>query len=224
LRIVHCPLITVHNISFTYPDSTFRLEIESLSIDRGQKAALIGSSGIGKTTLLNLTAGILLPQTGKIEVDGSVVNHLDDAARRAYRIREIGFVFQDFRLLEYLDVLDNILLPYRINRALTMSGEIREKARSVASDLGIQDKLNKQPARLSHGERQRVAICRALLTEPKILLADEPTGNLDPANKAHILEKLFDYVDSRGATLVTVTHDHALLGGFNRVIDFGEGL
>lgn len=217
-------MIEIRDISFRYPDSDFRLDVASLSIGQGEKAALIGSSGIGKTTLLNLIAGILLPQKGEIEVDGTTINRRNDAARRAFRITKIGFVFQDFRLLEYLNVHDNILLPYRINRALSMSGEVKEKARAVASELGIEDKLEKLPSRLSHGERQRVAICRALLTEPRILLADEPTGNLDPANKAHILEKLFDYVDTQEATLITVTHDHALLSGFSRVIDFGEGL
>ena len=215
-------MIRINDIAFGYSGSDFRLEIESLSIDRGEKAAFIGSSGIGKTTLLNLIAGIYLPDSGEIDVDGRAVNRMSDAERRAFRITEIGFVFQDFRLLEYLSVLDNIMLPYRLNRALEMSADVRGQAKSIASDLGIEDKLSKFPSKLSHGERQRVAIGRALITRPKILIADEPTGNLDPANKAHIMDILFDYVDNRDSTLITVTHDHALLNGFDRVIDLGS--
>lgn len=230
------PMIQIRDMKFSYPDSDsgaaardagstgrgFRLDIEAVSIGRGEKVAVIGPSGIGKTTLLNLIAGIFVPNAGEIMVDGTAVSSLDDGDRRAYRITEVGFVFQDFRLIEYLSVLDNILLPFRINRALSMTSSVREQARTVAADLGILGKLAKYPAKLSHGERQRVAICRAVITEPKILLADEPTGNLDPANKAHILDLLFAYVDRTGASLIMVTHDHALLDGFGRVIDFGK--
>jgi putative ABC transport system ATP-binding protein len=155
-------------------------------------------------------------------VDERRVDLLADAARRVYRIREIGFVFQDFKLLEYLDVLDNVLLPLRINSSLQMSAEARDRARDVAASLGIERKLNQYPSRLSHGERQRVAICRALLNRPPLLLADEPTGNLDPANKAVIMEILFDYVERYESSLITVTHDHALLSGFEQVIDFQD--
>jgi len=117
-------------------------------------------------------------------------------------------------------VLDNILLPYRINKSLQITNEVKETANNLAVSLSIENKLGIHPSKLSHGERQRVAICRALLNKPSIILADEPTGNLDPANKSHIMEILFDYVKKYNSTLITVTHDHDLLKGFDKVIDF----
>jgi putative ABC transport system ATP-binding protein len=213
-------MIELSDIEYSYPNSDFHLSINNLSIDAGQKTAVIGPSGFGKTTMLNLLAGIIIPSEGKISVKNNLVNQLSDNERRDYRIKEIGFVFQDFKLLEYLSVLDNILLPFRINKSLRLTKDIRENAHVLAESISIKDKLSKHPSKLSHGERQRVAICRALLNKPSIILADEPTGNLDPANKAHIMDILFEYVNSYNSTLITVTHDHALLSGFDKVIDF----
>lgn len=181
---------------------------------------MIGPSGFGKTTMLNLIAGIIPPPDGEIWVNDTQINHMTDKARGDFRVREIGFVFQDYKLLEYLNVMDNILLPFRINKMLKIGGESKRTARDLAETLDIADKLSKFPAKLSHGERQRVAICRALLNNPSILLADEPTGNLDPDNKNHIMDILFNYVRDYGSTLITVTHDHDLLKGFDTIIDF----
>ena len=213
-------MVELENIKYSYPNSDFQLAIDSLQISAGEKTAIIGPSGFGKTTMLNLLAGIIIPSDGKISVKNNLVNQLSDTERRDYRIKEIGFVFQDFKLLEYLSVLDNILLPFRINKSLQLTKEIREDAKVLAALINIKDKLNKHPSKLSHGERQRVAICRALLNKPSLILADEPTGNLDPANKAHIMDILFEYVDDYSSTLITVTHDHELLKGFDRIIDF----
>ena len=213
-------MIELSDVKYSYPNSDFHLSIDSLLIGQGKKTAVIGPSGFGKTTMLNLLAGIIIPSEGKISVKNNLVNQLSDTERRDYRIKEIGFVFQDFKLLEYLNVLDNILLPFRINKSLRLTKEIRENAQVLAASINIEDKLNKHPSKLSHGERQRVAICRALLNKPSLILADEPTGNLDPANKAHIMDILFDYVNNYSSTLITVTHDHALLSGFDKVIDF----
>ncbi|MEE9574012.1 MAG: ABC transporter ATP-binding protein [Candidatus Neomarinimicrobiota bacterium] len=213
-------MIELSDVKYSYPNSDFHLSIDSLLIGTGEKTAVIGPSGFGKTTMLNLIAGIITPSEGKISVKNNHVNQLSDNERRDYRIKEIGFVFQDFKLLEYLNVLDNILLPFRINKSLRLTKEIRENAQVLAASINIEDKLNKHPSKLSHGERQRVAICRALLNKPSLILADEPTGNLDPANKAHIMDILFDYVNNYSSTLITVTHDHALLSGFDKVIDF----
>ena len=113
-------------------------------------------------------------------------------------------------------------MPFRINNTLKISADSKKAAVFIAESLGIKDKLSKFPSKLSHGERQRVAICRALLNNPSILLADEPTGNLDPENKNHIMEILFKYVNDYGSTLITVTHDHELLKGFDTIIDFKE--
>ena len=136
----------------------------------------------------------------------------------------MGLVFQEFELLEYLSVLDNILLPYRITAALELTPGVRNRACRLADDVGIADKLDRHPGRLSQGERQRVAICRALIAEPPLLLADEPTGNLDPGNKGRVLDILFDYSTNNDATLVTVTHDHELIPRFDRVLEFRDFL
>ncbi len=158
---------------------------------------------------------------------GSITNQVDisglaDGARRDFRIRNIGLVFQEFELLEYLNVLDNILLAYRINASLQLNKEVRQRAVELAEMMGIGDKVSRNVRRLSQGEKQRVAVCRALLAEPPLLLADEPTGNLDPTNKDKVLDILIEYAESKGSTLVTVTHDHDLLSRFQRIIDFKQ--
>jgi putative ABC transport system ATP-binding protein len=144
---------------------------------------------------------------------------LGEAARRAFRVRNIGLVFQDFELLEHLSVLDNILLPCRITTAIRLQPEHRQRAAELAGEVGLADKLGRLVGNLSQGERQRVAICRALLLEPPLLLCDEPTGNLDPVNKTQVLQILFDYVRRNGLTLLTVTHDQELLPHFDETID-----
>lgn len=213
-------MIELSDIHFTYPQSDFRLNIQKLQIARGNKTAVIGPSGFGKTTLLNLLAGILLPDSGDIKVAGKSLSQLSEKARRNFRIRNIGFVFQDFRLIPYLNILDNMLLPFRINSISKMDAYSRQSAIRLATDLGLEAKLKNYPAKLSHGERQRVAICRALVNSPPVILADEPTGNLDPENKEKIMEILFDYVRQQQATLITVTHDMHMLKGFEQTIDF----
>lgn len=217
-------MISIQSLTFSYPSGEFRLDIEKLSVASGDKVAFVGPSGSGKTTLLNLVAGILPPQKGSIKVDNDEINSLGDSSRRNFRITNIGFIFQDFGLLDYLDVRDNILHPYRITDALKLNSDIRGRADMLAEQMGIADKLQRHPSDLSHGERQRVAICRALLPEPKLILADEATGNLDPNNKAHILELLFQSVEDHGATLLAVTHDHELLPHFDNVINFSDFL
>lgn len=215
-------MIDLTNIAFQYSNSDFRLEVDMLAFKSGSKTAIIGPSGFGKTTLLNLISGIYVPQKGSVVVKEENVSSMTDAERRTFRLTNIGFVFQDFKLLDYLKVLDNILLPFRINKVLTLKNQVRQRATKLASMLNIEDKLTKYPAKLSQGERQRVAICRALLNDPPIILADEPTGNLDPENKHKIMGILFDYVRDRGSSLITVTHDYELLKGFDRVVDFEE--
>ncbi len=212
-------MISVSDLRFCYPGGEFELNIPDLRVAQGEKLAVIGPSGSGKTTLLHLMAGIRLPQTGTVITDGIEVTNLDDGARRDFRIRRIGMVFQEFELLEYLTVLDNILLPYRINRSLKLDEAVRRRAADLAGQVGIGDKIHRLSTRLSHGEKQRVAVCRALIAEPVLLLADEPTGNLDPNNTQRVLDILLDAAESTGATLVTVTHDHDLLPKFDRKID-----
>jgi ABC-type lipoprotein export system ATPase subunit len=212
--------IRIEDLRFSYEPEEFALQIPSLSVARGERVALIGPSGCGKTTLLSLIAGILLPRSGWIEVDGLEVPGLSDAERRRFRIGRIGLIFQEFELLEHLTVRENILLPYYVNGALRLDGAVTERAERLAGTLGIGRGLGRRPSALSHGERQRVAVGRALIAEPALLLADEPTGNLDPRNREAILDLVFSEAAARGATLLMVTHDHSFLPRFDRVVDF----
>ena len=215
-------MIDIQSLDFRYPDAEFALHIPTLRVAPGEKVAVIGPSGSGKTTLLNLIAGILLPQHGRVDCAGAEISALTDRERRDFRISTIGFVFQDFELLDYLDVLDNILHPYRITAALRLTADVRARAAELAGQMDIGDKLHRPVDRLSQGEKQRVAICRALLPSPRLVLADEATGNLDPRNKTHILDLLFRSVEFHAATLLAVTHDHELLPRFDRVVDFSD--
>lgn len=215
-------MIDIENLSFRYPGSGFGVALPALRIERGARVAIIGPSGAGKTTLLKLIAGILAPDTGTVRVDGVTVSALDDGARRNFRISRVGFVFQELELLDYLSVFDNIVHPYRINRVLKLDRRVRDRARKLAEQTGLADKLAALARELSQGERQRTAVCRALLTEPGLVLADEATGNLDPANKLRIIELLIRAAERKRATLLAVTHDHELLPLFDRVIDIRQ--
>lgn len=215
-------MIHIESLSFHYSSGGFRLEIPEFNVARGEKMAVIGPSGSGKTTLLNLIAGIITPVDGAIVVRDVKVDALSDAGRRDFRITSIGFVFQDFELLDYLTVFDNILHPYRITRALSLDASVKKRAAQLAGEMGIGNKLNRKANDLSQGEKQRAAICRALLTRPQVILADEATGNLDPDNKTLILDLLFRAVEEHEATLLAVTHDHELLKRFDKVVDFRQ--
>lgn len=214
------PVIRIEELRFRYPGSGFDLSIPRLEIEAGCRVAIAGPSGCGKTTLLRMVSGISAPDAGRIFVDGSALHEMPDARRRAFRISRIGFVFQEFELIEHLNVAENILLPYYINGALKLDGAVRARAERLAGDLGLGDKFGRNVRRLSQGEAQRVAVCRALVANPALLLCDEPTGNLDPINKERIVDLLFDQARATGATLLCVTHDHALLPRFDRTIDF----
>jgi putative ABC transport system ATP-binding protein len=215
-------MIEISDLRFNYGEGEFRLRVPDLVIERGSTVAVIGPSGTGKTTLLNLMAGVLTPASGRIVTGGVDLSGMGDGARRNFRIRNVGLVFQEFELLSYLNVLDNILLPYRINPTMRLDADVRTRANRLAGDVGIGDKLGRFVDRLSQGERQRVAVCRALMTSPPLILADEPTGNLDPSNKGRVLDILFEYARQNEATMVAVTHDHDLLGRFGRVVEFKE--
>ncbi|MCL4206445.1 MAG: ATP-binding cassette domain-containing protein [Pirellulaceae bacterium] len=213
-------MIRIRDLEFRYSHGGFSLRVPELTVEPCARTAVIGPSGCGKTTLLGLIAGILVPESGSVLVGDTEMTKLADAARRAFRVRRIGLVLQEFELLEHLNVLDNILLPYRISPALKLDRDVRNRAIELAGQVGIGDKLRRCVRRLSQGERQRVAVCRALLIRPDLLLCDEPTGNLDETNKQHVLDILGDYVSRCRATLVAVTHDHEILGRFDRVVDF----
>ncbi len=212
----------IQQLEIAYSGGEFALSVPELRVDAGETVAIVGPSGSGKSTLLNLIAGVLRPGAGRIEVDETEVSALSDRHGRAFRARTIGFVFQDFGLLDYISARDNILHPYRICAPLRLTAEVRARVEALAARLGVSQYLHRLPEALSQGERQRVAICRALLPGPRVILADEATGNLDPANKNAILDLLFEAVETDGTTLIAVTHDHELLPRFDRVVDFRD--
>lgn len=223
--------ISISGLEFQYPgrysgDQAFGLKVPGLQIAAGECVAIVGPSGAGKTTLLSLIAGIQLPQSGDICVGETSINRLGDSARRNFRIQQVGQVFQAFELLEYLNVFENIMLASIIDASA--SEQTRDRARSLLNSVGLGEKADSKPSQLSHGERQRVAVCRAMLNHPGLLLADEPTGNLDQSNKQNVVDLLIRQAHEHNSTLLMVTHDRSLLGAFERVIDFekltGEAL
>ena len=214
--------IAIQNLEFKYPRSDFRLAIQDPVIQAGSKVAIVGPSGSGKTTLLNLMAGIFLPGSGEIKLGSDVISSMSDSQRRDFRISNIGMVFQQFELVEYLNTVENILMPFAINQSIRATTADRERAEYWATKMGLGDKLRRFPHRLSQGEQQRVAICRALITDPQLIFADEPTGNLDPKNKTRILDLLFQVNQEQGQTLIVVTHDMQILEGFDRILDFQQ--
>jgi len=217
-------VLSLTDIHFRYPVGGFSLTVPELQITAGNSLAVIGPSGSGKTTLLNLIAGILAPDSGVVSFDGQNLGGLEDRALRDLRLNRFGLMFQEFELLEYLDVLDNVLLPCRLGGGGGLTPEVRQSAEQLLLKVGMGGKRASYPQALSQGERQRVALCRSLITQPALILADEPTGNLDPANKGVAMDFLFDYVQEHDAALITVTHDHELVDRFDRVIDFQQFL
>lgn len=217
-------MISIQQIRFAYPDGPFSLEIPELAVSTAESVAIVGPSGSGKTTLLNIVAGILPVRQGTVQVGSTQVTSLNDAARRLFRLQNIGLVFQDFQLLDYLDVRNNVLLPCRIHPKVRLTTAIRQRADELLAAVGLSALASRSVARLSQGERQRVALCRALLLSPDVVLADEPTGNLDPVNAQKIVELLIAEARRSNATLMMVTHDHSLLSRFDRVIPFEQFL
>ena len=215
-------MISLSQLRFRYPGERFELRLGDLEIPAGQIAAIVGPSGCGKTTLLRLIAGILRTGSGTVKVGEQEVNRLDEKGARAFRIQNIGLVFQEFELLDYLTARENILLPYRVSDALSLAANTEERVEALVEQTGIPHLQDAYPRQLSQGERQRVAICRALITEPKLILADEPTGSLDPQNQQKIVDLLRQQAQAHEATLVMVTHDHSLLDRFERVINLPE--
>jgi putative ABC transport system ATP-binding protein len=213
--------INITDLVFRYPgEQAFEMTVSDLRIASGECVAIVGPSGSGKTTLLSLVAGIQVPQNGEIQVGETGVNQLGESDRRAFRIQQVGQVFQAFELLEYLSVTENVLLGSIIDPSIVK--DARGRATDLLASVGLSHKAHSKPAQLSHGERQRVAVCRAMLNDPKLLLADEPTGNLDQSNKQNVVDLLIKQARQHHSTLLMVTHDNSLLASFERVIDFEE--
>ena len=192
-----------------------------LRVEANEFAAIVGPSGSGKTTLLGLLAGLDRPTSGTVRLDGVDLGTLDEDGRARLRAEKVGFVFQTFQLLPTLTALENVLVPLELAGAA--NGRARERAVSLLERVGLGDRLHHYPAQLSGGEQQRVAIARAFANEPKILLADEPTGNLDAETGATIVELLFELNRALTTTVVLVTHDMALASRAGRVIRIAGG-
>ena len=191
----------------------------SFSIDAGESVAVVGPSGAGKSTLLALLAGLDLPTSGHVELNGANLNELDEDGRARVRADSVGFVFQSFHLVPSLNALENVMLPLE----LAGRSDARNAALEIIDKVGLGDRWSHYPAQLSGGEKQRVAIARAFATEPAVLFADEPTGNLDSRTGNNIMQLMFDLNKSSSTTLVLVTHDHSLAERCNRVLTLDVG-
>jgi putative ABC transport system ATP-binding protein len=191
----------------------------SLRIGAGETVAIVGASGSGKTTLLSLLAGLDLPTSGELRLAGQSMTGLDEDGRASLRAGRVGFVFQSFQLLAGMTALENVMLPAE----LAGHADAEARARATLEQVGLGQRLGHYPYQLSGGEQQRVAIARAFAAEPQILFADEPTGNLDLATGARIVDLLFELNRSRGTTLVLVTHDATLARRCQRVLTLREG-
>lgn len=187
------------DLQFTYPGGGFTLLLTDLSVNSGESIAFTGPSGTGNSKLLHLAAEIRRPDAGSATLGTSALMDLSEKERRSLRLTRIGFVFQDFELLDYRNVRDNILLPARLGGPLRLDNTVRLRAGALAEEMGIADKLERLPDRLSKGERQRAAVCRAHPAESIPILADEATENLDPENRDRVLDILFRFVRETGA-------------------------
>ena len=194
----------------------------NFTVPKGQFAAIMGSSGSGKSTLLGLLAGLDTPSAGNVHLNGTAISYLAEDKLAQVRGKTIGFVFQSYQLIPTLTALENVLLPYELNAETRDSGLAR--ARELLGSVGLGDRVDHYPVQLSGGEQQRVALARAFILRPPIVLADEPTGNLDTTNGAHVLQLLLDLNRKEGTTLVLVTHDAVLATYAERRIVLRDGL
>jgi len=192
----------------------------SLTIPAGEFVAIVGASGSGKSTLLGLLAGLDSPSAGEIWIDGVPIHNLAESELAAVRGRKIGFVFQSYQLIQTLTALENVLLPYELNR----EGSGIQKARQLLDEVGLKERMDHYPVQLSGGEQQRVALARAFVAEPPIVMADEPTGNLDSANERLVLDLLLERNRKAGTTLVLVTHDVEIATRADRKIVLKDGV
>ena len=215
-------ILQISDLHFQYPASDFKIEVSDIKITQGSKIAISGKSGSGKTTLIHLISGILKAQSGEILFFDESITDMNDNDIRKHRISNIGFIFQEFELLDYLNVMDNLVLPYKINKSLSLDEEIKDKAKEIATRIGIGNKLDQHPKQLSGGERQRLAIARALITSPPLIIADEPTGNLDDKTSNIVMDEIIDQVSYTNSTLIMISHNNELISSFDEIIDIQE--
>ena len=202
----------------TKPNITKALDGVNLSVEQGEFVAIVGTSGSGKSTLLNMIGGLDVPTSGKVIVDGRDLSTLKDEQLTIFRRRKIGFIFQNYNLVPVLNVYENIVLPVELD-----GNKVDKKfMKEVVRMLGLEDKLNNMPSNLSGGQQQRVAIARAVVGKPMLILADEPTGNLDSKNSLEIM-KLLSQLNAEGTTIVMVTHSQHDATYADRIINLFDG-
>jgi putative ABC transport system ATP-binding protein len=215
-------VLAAHNISkeVSSPEGSLTiLDGVSFTVNAGESVAVVGPSGAGKSTLLALLAGLDLPTKGHVVLNGSNLSELDEDGRAIVRAESVGFVFQSFHLVPSLNALENVMLPLE----LAGGDGAREASRNIIEKVGLGDRWSHYPAQLSGGEKQRVAIARAFATEPAVLFADEPTGNLDSRTGANIMEQIFELNQNSSTTLMLVTHDLSLAKRCDRVLSLDTG-
>ncbi len=219
------PILELKGVTKWIDTGTHRVDILrgiDLAVQRGEYVAIMGASGSGKSTLLGLLAGLDSPSAGSIQLDGEEISGLGEDRLSEVRGRKIGFVFQSYQLIPTLTAEENVLLPAEL--AGELGGDAYERARSLLDTVGLSDRRDHYPVQLSGGEQQRVALARAFMRRPPLLLADEPTGNLDSKNGQQVLELLLSLNRQEGATLVLVTHDHDLARCATRILTMRDGL
>jgi lipoprotein-releasing system ATP-binding protein len=218
------PVIVASKLSRSFSEGSARLAVLrdlELRVEAGERLAIIGVSGSGKTTLLQLLGGLDAPDAGTVSVDGHDIHALDERRRCELRNRTLGFVYQFHHLLPEFSALENVAMPLLVRRTPVL--EATQRAREVLAQVGLQERLTHRPHQLSGGERQRAAVARALVTQPRLVLADEPTGNLDGANAAQVFELLLELNRSHGTSLVVVTHDPRLAARMDRILTLENG-
>ena len=219
-------MIIARNLSQTYRSGTEPLTVlrdVELEIAQNEFVAILGPSGSGKTTLLGLLAGLDTPATGTVQLAGASLHDMSEDDRARFRAGNIGFVFQTFQLVPTLTALENVLVPLELAGAPGTAAELKSRARTLLERVGLGDRTDHYPQQLSGGEQQRVALARAFAGEPKILFADEPTGNLDGETGGRIIDLLVELNEASETTLVLVTHDLELAGRARRVIRLASG-
>ena len=216
-------VIEVKGLAKRYPSGEETLEVlagTDLTIVAGERVAVLGASGVGKSTLLHLLGGLDHPDDGSIAFRGQALDQMSEARLAEYRNREVGFVFQFFQLLPEFTAVENVMMPLLIGR---QDGDARQQATALLDQVGVKSRGHHFPSQLSGGERQRVAIARALVRRPSLVLADEPTGNVDVATGLRVMEVFARVQHEHGAAIVMATHNAALVEGFDRVLEMAPG-
>jgi lipoprotein-releasing system ATP-binding protein len=218
------PVLCARDLARSFSEGSTRLSVLqelNITIAAGERIAIIGASGSGKTTLLQLLGGLDRPDAGSVKIDGRDIHAISERERCELRNRRLGFIYQFHHLLPEFSALENVAMPLLVRR--TKVAEAKQRARAVLEQVGLADRLTHRPHQLSGGERQRAAVARALVAEPGLVLADEPTGNLDGANAAQVFELMLELNKARGTSLVVVTHDTRLAARMDRVLTLQAG-